>query len=115
MTCVQDKALFQEFVNFCDNQPKDKEIDHSSWESCAVGEFALSKFGVVSIEEDYLLDDGRTLHMEPEIHSILSCLFGERFCEEAKDNPLLDSIANCGGFNSHHTYGEFTQFLKEYL
>lgn len=42
-----------DFVNFVTNQPKDKEIDHSTgWHSCAIGEFATSRG--VSVADDIL-------------------------------------------------------------
>lgn len=35
----QDMELFKQFVEFCDRQPKDRVIDHSTWDTCAYGDF----------------------------------------------------------------------------
>ncbi len=37
---MQDIQLFKEFIQFCDKQPKDREINHGgSYCQCAVGDF----------------------------------------------------------------------------
>jgi len=112
---MQDKELSNQFITFCESQPEDKGIDHSSWRSCAVGEFTLSKFHQISPVEDYPLEDGCILHIEPEIRQILSGLFGDRFCEDYEGNPVLSEIVELNEKTKLHTYGEFTKFLKQHI
>jgi hypothetical protein len=91
---MQDKALFEEFIRFCDSQPKDKEINHDLWCTCAVGEFLISK----GIE----MGEGSYTYNTPEISLTIGAsndgLWGRLDC---RDCP--------------NTYGEFTEFLKSYL
>lgn len=35
--------IYEEFVGFLNAKPKDEYINHSSWESCAVGDFFRSR------------------------------------------------------------------------
>ena len=87
----QNKDLFIEFVAFTESQPEDKLIDHDSWETCAVGDFAKDK----GIDISKGLDD--TI--------FASTIFGS-------GTELMNKVGN--GF-CPNTYGEFTKFLKQYL
>lgn len=86
----QNKELFIEFVNFCESQPEDKYIDHSTWDSCAVGEFAEYK----GIDISDGIDDS----------IFASEIFGSSELRSRVGNGFCPSI-----------YGEFTKFLKQYL
>lgn len=88
---MRDKELFKEFVSFCDTQPTDKVLHHTSgWWDCAVGEFASHK----GVTDTYLSD------------SFVPKLLGS-------DNELyytLDDPARCP-----NNYGDFTKLLKTFL
>lgn len=89
---TQNKELFKQFVEFCDNQPKYKDINHMLWSTCAVGEF-LSSTGIE------LADHANTSNT-PVIMWVLG-------------NGSLFSLINTR--SSPERYGDFTLFLKEYL
>ena len=86
---MQDKELFKEFVEFCERQPTNKGIDHSSWWSCAVGEFATH----LGITDKYLSD-----RFTPKLLGFNIELY------EKLNEP--DGLA---------TYGEFTNYIKTFL
>lgn len=86
----QNKELFKEFIEFCESQPEEDQIDHSRWGNCAVGQFA-SSLGITDLGgkfQDELLGE----YAESELHRRLDYI------------PGLPE-----------TYGGFTQFLKRYL
>lgn len=95
-----NKALFSEFVKYCDSQPEDNEIDHSSWSACAVGEFFESK----GISE---LGCG-----SEEIEDLLGA---HCFEDDFELNPLATKISAASNLGRYGTYGEFTKLLKDYL
>lgn len=88
----QDKELFKKFIEFCDKQPKDKKIDHRSWERCAVGQFMREKDMPCTFEN---------------IKPILGVI-----TDNVGINELCSKISRgiCP-----NTYGEFTEFLRKYL
>lgn len=103
----QNKELFIEFVNYCESQPIEKRIDHSTWESCAVGEFARTKgilVGPVFVDsDDYNLT----------FKNFIRDLQGEEINDTSKlVNPVSKYLHRC---NLPNNYGEFTKFLKQYL
>lgn len=87
---MQDKPLFNQFIAFCESQPEDKKIDHSSWRSCAVGKFADS----VGITDEYL-----SVSFVPELLGTYPANLYKK----------LD-LGDCP-----NTYGEFTKFLKAFV
>ena len=89
----QDKELFKQFVEFCDNQPKGKVINHDWWCTCAVGEF-LKSIGIK-------VYSGTTSLNTPEIRKILG-----------DNSPLWKALE---ARFCPDNYGEFTEFLKQYL
>ena len=92
---VQNKELFQKFIEFCDAQPKDKEINHYTFYTCAVGDFARS------INED--------------IETFSSQMsFAARVLDKGKGN-LYKKINEAGCDNELATYGGYTTLLKTYL
>lgn len=44
-----ETPTFEGFVEFVNNQPSDKVIDHSFWESCSVGEYVASIDNTTSV------------------------------------------------------------------
>lgn len=97
----QDKALFLEFIEFCDKQPKDKMIIHHTWQSCAVGDFV-----------DYLgLDDINYQDFKVK-------LLGKDNEVGHTGNDELPNLQTCLSVGDNLTptlYGKFTEFLKSYL
>lgn len=77
-------SMLVQFIDYVHSQNPDKEIDNSSWETCAVGEF--SRF----VEYNH-----SGYHMANE------------FIEEAND--LRNELGN-GKFS---TYGQLQTYLKE--
>ena len=111
---MQDNQLFKEFVEFCDNQPKDKRINHQYWSTCAVGEFA-SSIGK-PLRDGYLLpvgcgdEDEEHFHISQQEREFFNNLFGSIY--EDMDSPnLQNKISSC----CLGTYGVFTDMLKTYL
>lgn len=86
----QDKELFLQFIDFCDKQPKDKKIDHDSWSTCAIGEF-----------HDYI---GADCHIVDFPYKVLG------LGDDETDLVVLVGDGRCPEF-----YGEFTEFLREWL
>ena len=84
---MQDIQLFKEFIQFCEEQPKDTTIDHSgSWSDCAVGKF----FNWQDCDEDT---------------DKVQVLLGNYW--------LNSSLANrIGNGECPSNYGDFTTFLK---
>lgn len=100
----QNKELFKEFVNFCDSQPKGKEIDHEYWNTCAVGEFARTKG--LRVPKGFIEQGSKGKFV-----SFIEGLVGLEY-DSIEDSRLGYAIV---GNKPHNTYGEFTQFLKQYL
>lgn len=53
--------LRKDFIAFCESKPSDEEINHYSWDTCAVGEFA-SDLGIDNYEvnlEDTLFGNNK--------------------------------------------------------
>ncbi len=88
---VPQPPLLQSFYDFCDEQPKDKKIEHKTWNSCAIGEF----YGDV----DAWYSTG-----------LVSSILGDREWESEINLHHLVDFRKCP-----NTYGEFTEFLKPYL
>lgn len=110
---VQNKELFQKFVEFCDAQPKDKEINHESWESCAVGDWV--RFDGISLSPIVVtpfFDGG----ISPEVLEILPELTGwdETLGDDWEDqySPIFKYLS---ALDLPSNYGEFTKQLKTYL
>jgi hypothetical protein len=105
---MRNEQLFNEFVQFCDSQPKDKVIDHSYWSSCAVGQFATSKG--VSVPNGYILPSDCN-----DFTGFVEQLFGEPYKDvgENESNQLTYKIVWTDGIPK--SYGRFTEFLKKYL
>lgn len=107
---MKENKLFVEFVEFCKAQDPEKEIDHSNWKSCAVGEFAASK-GVV-FPEGYLCGD-----TESEIHarSFIENLSGLEYNElkELYEEDSLWFVLN-DKWVSPRTYGKLVEFLSKF-
>jgi hypothetical protein len=91
---VQNKELFQKFVEFCDAQPKDKEIDHSwRFSECAIGDYANSVgMNITKYPED--VEFAREVLGDGELYCLVNCAYGEEDLE---------------------TYGGYTDLLKTYL
>ena len=83
----QDKEFFKQFVKFCGNQPEGNFIDHDMWRTCAVGDF-----------HRYIGQEGYYINS---------------FAEKLLGRGELFSKMNTS--DCPNTYGEFTEFLKEYL
>lgn len=94
-----NKELFKEFVAFCEKQPEDKVINHRTWASCAVGDYARSLGADVPTYSQCRLDT----HNCP-VHNLIGIDPG---LELILGNPSAMGVPN--------TYGEFTEFLKSYL
>ena len=93
---MRNEELFKQFVEFCESQPEDKVIDHSTWESCAVGDF-LRYQGL-----EYI---GSTLDT-PEIEQVIVTYEGWG------GSNFRSAIGN-GKCPS--TYGKFSKWLRSYL
>ena len=91
---VQNKELFQKFVEFCDAQPKDEEIDHNGYFSdCAIGDYANSV--------------GKDITKYPE---------DIEFAKEVLGEGGLYCLVNCALSSPElSTYGGYTKLLKTYL
>ena len=91
---VQNKELFQKFVEFCDAQPKDKEIDHNGiFSDCAIGDYANSiGKNITKYPED--IEFAKEVLGEDELYILVNCAFS---------SPEL------------RTYGGYTDLLKTYL
>lgn len=96
---VQNKELFQKFVEFCDAQPKDREIDNNSWDFCAVGKFRSSlenpELCIITFAEDLLGRSNENSREQGEEYNLNAKL---AIYEIAKTN-----------------YGDLTTLLKTYL
>jgi|GEM_PF-5303889 len=90
----QNKALFLEFIQFCDNKPKDEVINHEGWDDCAVGQFFNTK-SVAFIGYSQM----------PLVDTLLGSFKGSK--------QSLHWLVGSGICPS--TFGEFTEFLKSYL
>jgi len=91
---MRDEKLFLEFINFCESQPEDKEIDHNgTFYDCAVGDFMREMRRQL---ETYQATDfaHKLLGFSEELYEKVNCAF---------KYPEL------------FTYGGYTKFLKEYL
>lgn len=89
---MRNEQLFDEFIAFCDSQPKDKVIDHSCWSTCALGEFASYKNLILSSWSGWF--------------SFTKEVLG--------DDELRDKVEKHGEDECPSNYGEFTEFLKNY-
>jgi len=94
---MRDEKLFQEFITFCEAQPEDMEIDHTYWCTCAVGEFLTS----TGIHMDRQSASWNT----PELEQLLG----------NSESVLFKAVGASWGNIPPKTYGEFTQFLKQYI
>lgn len=122
---MQDKQLFKEFVEFCESQDDYKLINHSTWKTCAVGEFALTK-GVI-FQEGFLRCE-ENMHMEGgdkcKPYTAEEKLFMQKLIDDdlinienySVDNTLYDLLST-GHINFTHCnyYDDFTSILKEFL
>lgn len=98
----QNKELFHEFVEFCKAQPEDKVIDHSSWRTCAVGEFIVHK-GISNMEEPYGYWNNEDTSELIEILGVRGNKGEDTLSRRLEDSDLPE------------TYGEFTKLLETYL
>jgi hypothetical protein len=91
---TQNKELFQKFVEFCDAQPKDVEINHKRYFSdCAIGDYAKS------IGEDFSGYPRWSLFAK----------------EILGDGELYNIVDRAFTFSELRTYGGYTALLKTYL
>ena len=75
---------FPQFVAFWEAQPREMTIDHTYWDTCAVGDFAR--------------------HLGKDASDVSNCI--------AWPNGLRYIVGN--GESAGNTYGEFTDFIKSY-
>lgn len=94
---MRNEKLFQEFIAFCESQPEDKEINHSYWCTCAVGEFLSSK--------NLHMDRQSASWNTPELEQLLG----------DSESVLFKAVGGSWGNIPSKTYGEFTKFLKQYI
>ncbi len=86
---MMNKELFEEFIQFCNSQPRDEIINHWCWEECALGKFAKHKQKDLDIKSMY------DFSLE---------VLGDSYLRDYIDDircPL-------------ETYGEFTDYLNFY-
>ncbi|UOL48598.1 hypothetical protein [Pseudomonas phage Astolliot] len=99
---------YESFVSFVMAQPADRVIDHTSWQSCAIG--------------DYVASDDQEQDRETESFMDLTDSVGEILMET---NPTLYEILNCHGevwpdpikddddeFKTIETYGDLQAYLN---
>ena len=91
---VQNKELFQKFVEFCDAQPKDKEINHNGcFSDCAIGDYA-----------NFI---GKDIIKYPEDIEFAEQVLG--------DGELYCLVNNAFSYPELRTYGGYTTLLKTHL
>lgn len=107
---MQNKELFKEFVAFCQAQPADKSIDNDSWESCAVGEFALTK-GVNVADKTWV---GYS-YISPELNIFIGELLGDIPSNGLgfSENALTKTMA-CRTLCPKH-YGVLAELLQQFV
>jgi hypothetical protein len=119
---MQDKQLFKEFVAFCQSQPKDKPIDHSSWKTCAVGDFAATKglsiqSGVICLTEKSKALNPDLPLITPEERIFFESLIGELTDHWINASSLLRLLASGKRYllgPDIATYGEFSDILSKF-
>lgn len=112
----QDKVLFAEFIEFCDNKPRDQYIPHSSWKMCAVGQFALVKGlefqrGVIPSNEIF----ASRANYPKEIKFIEDITGFKYNKENSEAGNILSCLLEEDGYGVPYNYGDFTDFLKACL
>lgn len=99
----------EEFLAFVKQQSPDREVDHHSWEACAVGDFSLTLLGHRNIEvQDY--DYYVSYDEDTDEHDIY-----DEDTEQVPKFARFMSVLNIMGTQEGplNTYGELQEILKE--
>lgn len=99
---------YESFVSFVMNQPADREIDHTSWQSCAIGDYVASDDQEQDRETESFMDLTDSVgfvieEVNPTLYEILNC-HGE----------VIDHTADDGEdeFKTIETYGDLQAYLN---
>lgn len=88
------EAIVNEFVEFVNRQDRTRTIDHTSYESCALGNFLREELGVLPETDEF----------EAELYKLRLWLFA--------NYRISNYIGNGGRYREMETYGGMADMLQ---
>lgn len=100
---------YEGFVGFVMAQPVDREIDHTSWQSCVIGDYAAKDDPDQDRETESFLD--LTDSVGSAIEEVNSTLYEILNCHgEVWPDPIKDDDNE---FKTIETYGDLQAYLND--
>lgn len=111
--------MLEQLIAFIKAQPADRVIDHTSWHSCAVGDFAREVLGTDIPKFDPRVDEdaaANALYADPTLRQLFAETGSDRTrrcnaygCEAREEPSFMDDLSTN---DIGHTYGDVQEHLE---